>query len=301
MSFRVCAKVFFLTFPKIKDCTHQEIHDHLVQHSDHVYSCLEAHQDGTPHVHAILSYTKRRDIKNPRFFDFKGNHCNIQRCKDIDASTTYLEKDGKTLGEPPKSLRNNRQARLQTLINESQTSGDFINGFTEIDAHASIIHHQQIEAYANKRFRRPDSFTPRSRSSFTEPPDLTDWVSSHLFPQPERPKCLIILSPTRFGKTEWARSLGSHTYWNNYVTSERNIEARYAVVDDMERFTNFTGAKGMFGCQKVIGLNPKYSKLQQWEWGIPTIWLFNQLPLEICPGSYYLQNAVLVQLEKPLF
>lgn len=299
--FRISARHIFLTYAQVTEFNHAEIHTHLQTIADQVYSCQEAHEDGGTHFHAIATFEQKKDIRNERYFDFRGKHPNIQSCRSLPKSVAYISKDGVTLGSPPLDSRTSRQTALTTLIHESTDRDSFIRGFEEIDPLRSIIHHAQIEGYAAKRYNRPDSFQPRDRTSFNEPRALSQWVATNLFPSPERPKCLILLSPTRYGKTEWARSLGEHSYWNNYVTADRNLNARYAVIDDMERFSSFTGAKPIFGCQKVIGINPKYSHLQQWNWGIPTIWLFNHLPAEIHPDSYYAQNAIIIELTNPLF
>lgn len=302
--FRVTAKNIFLTYPQANDISHQDLFDHLFTLADNVYSCIEQHSSNGVHFHAICSWVSKKDIRNERYFDFGGHHPNIAGCRDLRRSIQYIEKDGQTLGRAPTDLRSDRQSRLKTLLDESQTYEDFIRGFEEVDAHSSIIHHEAIGSYAAKRFRRELHYTPRDRSTFTVPQALNDWVTCNLFPQIERPKCLILYGGTRLGKTEWARSLGEHSYWNNYVTVEgRNINARYAVIDDMESFDRFNGAKSFFGCQKVVGFNPKYSKLQQWSWGIPTIWLFNELPLGITfpDNNYYVQNSVIIKIDNPLY
>lgn len=301
MNFRVYAKHIFLTYPQSSDIDHKELHDHLETLADNVYSCKEAHADGGWHFHAICTWESRKDVRRSDFFDYSGRHPNIQAVRDLTSSVRYIAKDGSTIGEPPGNVRSSRTAAITLLLAQSQNPDEFIKGFEEIDPVRAIINHQQIEQFANKRFRKPDFYTPRRRDDFTVPAALDRWVSENLFPSPERPKCLILISPTRFGKTEWARCLGEHTYWNNYVTDTRNPNARYAVIDDMERFDSFTGAKAIFGCQKVIGLNPKYSRLQQWNWGIPTIWLFNFRPNSIGDYSYYAQNSTIIELTTPLF
>lgn len=303
MSFRVNAKNIFLTYPRFT-LPHLELHTFLATLCDNVYSALEHHEDGTPHIHAIVSYFKKKDVRNQSFYDYEGFHCNIQACRSLESSITYIEKDGDTLGESPRDFNPTRQSRLTSLLNESSTPEDFTAGFASIDAHSYIIHNQRIIEFANNYYTTNTPITARPRSSFTEPSELTQWVASNLFPAPERPKCLILVGNTRLGKTEWARSLGEHSYWNNYVTTDRNRNARYAIIDDMERFDNFNGKKPIFGCQKVIGFNPKYSRLQQWDWGIPTIWLFNSdtlPPILLDTTSYYRQNAIFIEIYRPLF
>lgn len=303
MSFRVNARNIFLTYPQL-NISHQVLHDYLQTLADNVYSCVERHQDGNTHFHAICSYEKKKDIRSATYFDFEGHHCNIQACRNLEASVRYIEKDGDVLGLSPHEFKPSRAARLTSLLRDSTTADQFLAGFEEIDPHTFIVHNNQIEDFARKRYRVSTSISIRSRDDFRVPPSLDDWVATNLFPSPERPKCLILVGPTRLGKTEWSRSLGEHTYWSNYVTSERNLSARYAVIDDMENFDRFTARKHIFGCQKVIGLNPKYSRLQQWEWGIPTIWLFNweSLPTELRDAhSYYRQNSIYIEINNPLF
>jgi len=93
--FRINAKSVFLTYPK---CTlsKEELSLHLYQ-LKHKYSysciCLEQHEDGTPHLHAVLKFVKKVDIRSEKYFDIEGFHPNIQTTKNINASINYIKKD----------------------------------------------------------------------------------------------------------------------------------------------------------------------------------------------------------------
>lgn len=38
----------------------------------------EHHKDGHPHVHALLKFEKKMDIRWPDYFDYKGYHPNFE-------------------------------------------------------------------------------------------------------------------------------------------------------------------------------------------------------------------------------
>jgi hypothetical protein len=97
--FRVNAKSVFLTYPKCL-LTKEELITHLktLKHTFNYYCvCIEAHEDGTPHLHCVLKFNKKVDIRNETYFDLQGYHPNIQTTKNINASINYIKKDGNYL------------------------------------------------------------------------------------------------------------------------------------------------------------------------------------------------------------
>lgn len=95
MSFRVQSKEFSLTYPK---CTviKEDLLNHLKQERNSIYVCVakELHEDGQPHLHAHIIYNKRKDIKNAKYFDIQGFHCNIQATENSEAWNKYVKEDG---------------------------------------------------------------------------------------------------------------------------------------------------------------------------------------------------------------
>lgn len=53
----------------------------------------EKHQDGSPHVHAFIKYSKKVTL-NPTKFDIFGHHGNYQVAKSWNAASKYCKKDG---------------------------------------------------------------------------------------------------------------------------------------------------------------------------------------------------------------
>lgn len=95
----------------------------------------------------------------------------------------------------------------------------------------------------------------------------------------DRPKSLLLVGPSRLGKTEWARSLGRHLYFNGYFDLSQLrgdlSNVRYAVFDDFpwDRFRSF--AKQWMGAQATFTVTDKYKPKMTINWGKPIIFLCN--------------------------
>lgn len=99
MAFRLTAKSFFLTYPQCT-LTKEEAIAQLKVLGPTTYWVIgrEKHEDGNPHLHAVVTFTYKRNVKSVNFFDLKGEnttyHGNYQTCKNVDASINYCKKDG---------------------------------------------------------------------------------------------------------------------------------------------------------------------------------------------------------------
>src|SRR5207302_2674129 len=78
---------------------------------------------------------------------------------------------------------------------------------------------------------------------------------------------LLLIGETRTGKTEWARSLGRHIYWNGlHNLAKWDEEAKYIVLDDWvwsfnkgdHVSTKISNWKNIIGCQKEFELHDKF-------------------------------------------
>lgn len=115
-----------------------------------------------------------------------------------------------------------------------------------------------------------------------------------------RPKSLIVVGASRIGKTEWARSLGAHCYWNGYFDlATWNPSAEYAIWDDLD-WSKFTQYKQWLGAQQQFTVTDKYKCKMQIQWGKPCIVLSNKEPIFPEP-SWIDKNCVTVFLNSPLF
>lgn len=95
-------------------------------------------------------------------------------------------------------------------------------------------------------------------------------------PRPERMNSLILNGPSRIGKTQLARSLGTHAY----VSTTWDLTAfdspyDYIVFDDV-KFENIKHyAKAFFGCQRDFTVSDKYRKKKRLAAGVPFIYCCN--------------------------
>src|SRR5262249_10905728 len=108
---------------------------------------------------------------------------------------------------------------------------------------------------------------------------------------------------TRTGKTEWARSLGSHNYFNNlFNVDDFDMHKDYIVLDDInpEFFPNY---KAWIGAQKVTTITDKYRPKRSIKWGKPCIWLSNQDPMTYkgWDWEWVQKNAVIINLTTKLY
>lgn len=91
-----------------------------------------------------------------------------------------------------------------------------------------------------------------------------------------RPTSLVLTGPSRYGKTAWARSLGSHIYWCGSTTI-RDVDwagASYLVCDDVP-WEFFSGKKQLLGGQRDFILTEKYIRKTRITFGKPVIYLSN--------------------------
>lgn len=94
----------------------------------------EKHQDGTPHLHALLSFATKFHSTDSRCFDVLGCHPNIQKASskaDRARIKTYIEKDGDFITNIEIQL-GKRAALFSELIEEGQITRDFVRRNPEI-------------------------------------------------------------------------------------------------------------------------------------------------------------------------
>jgi len=128
-------------------------------------------------------------------------------------------------------------------------------------------------------------------------------------PRPNRPKSLVLVSRSRFGKTEWARSLGSHAFnrgaWDAEVFK---YSYDYIVLDDFDfsyMKTREVMLKAFFGCQGAVKITGKYIKTFTINTACPVICLMNH-DQEMTLRDFFISpwgiaNVDRVFLEEPLF
>jgi len=63
-------------------------------HVKYAIICEEKHEDGEPHLHAMICFAKKVDIRDARYFDIEGCHPKIEAVKHVAKTRNYVKKDG---------------------------------------------------------------------------------------------------------------------------------------------------------------------------------------------------------------
>lgn len=228
MPFRFRAKTVFLTYSQI---SHDGLRDLLSSDRDH-YELLserfgppeqyrlgrERHQDGGHHFHCFASWGSRISSTDPRCFDWRGYHPNIEAVRKTPRKAwDYAGKDGDIVyeqGEGPR-MGGTPPVRREGIWSEAvaATSADhFLQTIREGAPRDFVLYQDALVRFAEK-FWAPPAPSYTSPWFFShEPRELADWLQQsgigidggHV----GRRRSLIIWGPTRTGKTLWARSLG---------------------------------------------------------------------------------------------
>lgn len=101
--FRLATRRVFLTYPHC-DLTIAEAYAQFEAMRPIKYAIvsIEAHADGTPHLHAAIQFRTKIDITSPNYFDLKIDtddrqaawHGHYQSARNWGASINYVKKDG---------------------------------------------------------------------------------------------------------------------------------------------------------------------------------------------------------------
>lgn len=181
-TFKINAKQFLITWPKC-DLSPNEVLSLLqVQYQISKYTISqEKHNDGTPHVHALLVLSSRLHTTNARCFDLGTWHPNIKNLKtkkDVIQADNYVRKDGVFITNIQEVL-GKRAALAKSIVEEGRITKKFIIENPEV----IFLNYSSINSWLSY-FKKPFQ---------KEPPSLKKrhyWVTG----------------PSNSGKTYWLRT-----------------------------------------------------------------------------------------------
>ncbi|GKV53791.1 hypothetical protein SLEP1_g60305, partial [Rubroshorea leprosula] len=143
-----------------------------------------------------------------------------------------------------------------------------------------------------------------------------DWSVSRYSPLPppfgvklkdgqHRVRSLVIIGPSKLGKSLVARSFGTHNYFQGEWNIEQfNPDATYNVFDDIEKGLDGFNFRAFLGCQSDVNVADKYHKKTQIKNGKPCIYLHNIDPLETKTGQKFAEwltaNCTFVYVSSPI-
>lgn len=123
--FRLQAKNFFLTYPQCNEPKEIALEAILQHFEDDINYCVvahENHQDGTDHLHVVLSLKTKLRVSSPTWFDFvTGKHGNYQTQRNPVKNLKYVTKDGDYVSygidvQEWLNAHNNKQSTKGTLV-----------------------------------------------------------------------------------------------------------------------------------------------------------------------------------------
>lgn len=93
-SFRLYSKTFFLTYSQC-ELDKTLLSDLLATKGKIIKMAIgrETHEDGNHHLHALVQYEKKVNVRDERFFDLEGHHPSIESPRNIQASINYCCKE----------------------------------------------------------------------------------------------------------------------------------------------------------------------------------------------------------------
>ncbi|ABF61894.1 replication-associated protein [Tomato leaf curl Tanzania virus] len=335
--FSIKAKNYFLTYPKCSLSKEEALTQlralQTPTNKRFIKICRELHENGEPHLHALIQFEGKYNCTNNRFFDLVSPtrsahfHPNIQGAKSSSDVKSYIHKDGDTL-EWGEFQIDGRSAR-GGCHNANDACAEALNAGSAEAALAIIreklpkdfiFQYHNLKCNLDRIFTPPleDYVSPFLCSSFDQvPEELEEWAAANVVStaaRPLRPMSIVIEGDSRTGKTMWARSLGPHNYLCGHLDLSPKVysnNAWYNVIDDVDphylkHFKEFMGA------QRDWQSNTKYGKPIQIKGGIPTIFLCNPGPTSSYKEyldeeknaplkAWAIKNAIFVTIQQPLY
>jgi len=145
----------------------------------------EQHADGTLHLHAYISLTRKLNTTNQHVFDVRGFHPNIQSARNLKAVIAYVIKDGNFISNLPTTdlSANGSTTKKRTwgeILEESTNGANFLTMVRQEYPREYCIHNQRLrEMAANEWPEVPLPYQP-SFTQFTIPMELQEWATENI-------------------------------------------------------------------------------------------------------------------------
>jgi len=305
-NFRFSAKNIFLTYPRC-DVDKEDALAHFNQlfpDNEFKYTISrEQHQDGGYHLHVLLSFSNKLNIRNASHFDLSGFHPNIQPVRSLRNVDKYTKKDKDYIS----TIEDAPAGWADAVAATSRES--FLQACKEASKRDWILQQDRIISYANTYFPEPTpTVTLYDHDSFRPTQDMIDWAVNNLFgitQKGTRKIALALIGPSRIGKTAWARSLTpAHVYWNGMTNLDDWVPNTKLVIFDDFDWNFFPCKKGFLGGQHQFTMTDKYRKKKTIIFGGSVIVLSNHVEPAWISGlekDWYQKNIKIIEINEPLF
>lgn len=299
--FRFQGKSVALTYPQCPVMKENAL-EHLLDKFpiDEYFIAREKHEDGEWHLHMYLSFKERVRTRDVRAFDIGIYHPNIQTCKNKGRWLRYMSKED----QDPLTNMNTKEL-IWTRILHAASLEKAMTIIKEEKPRDFIMSAERIKQNLREVFDAPVAYeSPYSLQSFRDCEPVREWFESNVLaePKPDRWKVLILVGPTRLGKTRLVRAYGQHNYFaGQWTLDDYDERKQYTVYDDCD-WTYIPAKKALLtgACSTTAVVTDKYRTKKTIK-VLPTVWICNVLPDFGEEQEYWIGNTVIVSIRERLY
>jgi len=222
--FRLQGKNFILTWPQCNE-TKEAVLGRVVEHYgealDFAVVSHENHQDGSPHLHAVLSFKDKRTFSGAHCFDSMANsHGNYQTARQLRQSVKYVVKDGDFIAHGVDvaeylTAAEKGQSTKATVMALKMAEGADLPALNELDPGYVLMNLKKLKEYHSHlhlwKLKPPKTWIGMTTDVSALSPalvKLVGWLNKNLGrPRRMRQKQLLLSSPPGMGKTTLKESL----------------------------------------------------------------------------------------------
>jgi len=182
MPFRFNAKNAFLTYPQCP-LSPEAVGKHLLELRPalYVHVVRETHQDGNYHIHALVQWPNKYNVRNDRVFDIAGHHPNIQSPRDVVDVEDYISKtlDGNGTSETEfvhGQFAGKKNDQLWRRVAEATTESEVMQAALEASPRDYVLYHDKLREYAKSKGRHVATYVPPPGQLFTLPDSLATYM-----------------------------------------------------------------------------------------------------------------------------
>lgn len=322
-SFRVASQVFFLTYPRC-DLDKEDVFNALQSEHEITWCKIAQEEHKEPvdesgiktHLHVIVKYSARRNVKRQDFFDMDGFHPNIIALRPglrLRNTIAYLDKEDKncfSFGDVPSSeVKKTRNEICKEALATGSVEGA-MQVLKEQEPWEYMKHRKQWQSNLAEEFRQdvsvPAHVTPSHYMPFRIPEEVLRWKRAQEEYPMERTTCLVILGESQLAKTKMILSLFPEAlYMHKHIIAKdlKNYRdgPKQVIIDDVN--WDRLDPEDMKGwcCQRgeKTGFSGKWFEetiLVTWS----TIVIANHLPA-MFRDKYWDKNIVIVDVKERLY
>lgn len=314
MAFRFRSRYALVTYAQCGGLDPFTVSDHFTELGAECIIGREDHADGGIHLHAFVDFGKQYSTRNARQFDVAGHHPNVQpAARTPEKMYDYAIKDGDVVAgglERPDGGRVSEARDPWAQIILAPSRDEFFRLCGELAPRSLACSFNSLRAYADWRYR-PEPLPYRTPEGYVFNTGRVDgldrWVQENLegYQCGVRGRSLVLVGPSRLGKTAYARSLGNHVYFGGlFCLDEFHEDVEYAVFDDIQGGIEFFhGYKFWLGHQQQFFATDKYRGKKLITWGKPAIWCSNTDPRmdKGADADWLDANCDFIFVDQPLF